>query len=115
MLKLILMYLNGTLFAGPKCADPTALRNVLQRSLEEFRETERSKALIHKRLKRNCGSVGLHIRETPEDGSCLFHAVIDQLKIICGGRGRGKGPQQLRKEVVEFLRANPSLKVCILI
>ncbi|KAL3889377.1 hypothetical protein ACJMK2_001721, partial [Sinanodonta woodiana] len=83
---------------GVTCSDPNLLCQLLQKS-------QQAAFCSHSTLEANCLSVGLELHgETPADGNCLFEAVSSQLqRLNCIVQ---KNPQQLRQEVVAFMRTN---------
>ncbi|KAL3889413.1 hypothetical protein ACJMK2_001757 [Sinanodonta woodiana] len=83
---------------GVTCSDPILLCQILQKSQLAGSSNEST-------LEANCLSVGLELHgETPADGNCFFEAVSSQLRRLnCVVQ---KTPQQLRQEVVTFLRTN---------
>ncbi|KAL3889410.1 hypothetical protein ACJMK2_001754 [Sinanodonta woodiana] len=84
------------------CSDPNLLCQILQTSQQAVSCSEST-------LEANCLSVGLELHgETPADGNCFFEAVSSQLqRLNCVVR---KSPQQLRQEVVAFMRTNRGIQ-----
>ncbi|KAL3889145.1 hypothetical protein ACJMK2_001499, partial [Sinanodonta woodiana] len=80
------------------CSDPTLLSQLLQKS-------QQTGSSIQSTLEANCLSVGLEVHdETTADGNCFFEAVSSQLwRLNCVVQ---ISPQQLRQEVVVFMRNN---------
>ena len=66
-----------------------------------------------KRLLANCQEAGLESRgKIPKDGNCFFHAVADQLSLVDGGGNPvPTKADQLRKDVIDYLRNNPIVQV----
>ncbi|KAL3889408.1 hypothetical protein ACJMK2_001752 [Sinanodonta woodiana] len=87
---------------GVTCSDPNLLCQILQTSQQAVSCSEST-------LEANCLSVGLELHgETPADGNCFFEAVSSQLRRLnCVVQ---KSPQQLRQEVVAFMRTNRGIQ-----
>ncbi|KAL3889191.1 hypothetical protein ACJMK2_001539, partial [Sinanodonta woodiana] len=87
---------------GVPCSDPTLLSQLLQKSQQAGSSSQST-------LEANCLSVGLEVHdETTADGNCFFEAVSSQLwRLNCVVQ---KSPQQLRQEVVVFMRNNRVIK-----
>ncbi|KAL3889183.1 hypothetical protein ACJMK2_001533 [Sinanodonta woodiana] len=83
---------------GEPCSDPTLLRQLLQKSQQAGSSSQST-------LEATCLSVGLELHgETPADGNCFFEAISSQLRRLnCVVQ---KSPQELRQEVVAFMRTN---------
>ncbi|KAL3889371.1 hypothetical protein ACJMK2_001715, partial [Sinanodonta woodiana] len=90
--------LSTSIQKGVPCSDPKLLCQILQKSQQAISSSQPT-------LEANCLSVGLKFHgETPADGNCFFEAVSSQLRRLnCVVQ---QSPQQLRQEVVAFMRNN---------
>ncbi|KAK3607771.1 hypothetical protein CHS0354_040675 [Potamilus streckersoni] len=89
---------------GVSCSDPELLCQVLKKSTQVASSKQKT-------LEENCQRVGLKFHgETPGNGNCFFEAVSSQLqRLNCAVQ---KSAQQLRQDVVAFMKANAILQVC---
>lgn len=62
-------------------------------------------AIEREKIENKLRGRGLALLDVPADGDCLFHALADQLKRV-GGSGAGKTDEEIRSEVVEYIRGH---------
>ncbi|KAL3887952.1 hypothetical protein ACJMK2_000337 [Sinanodonta woodiana] len=88
-------------FRGVPCSDPILLGQRLKKSQQAALSSQST-------LEANCLSLDMVLHgETPADGNCFFEAVSNQLRRLTVQ----KSPQELRQEVVAFMRDNRVIQV----
>ena len=92
-------------YSGTSCQRPDDLQAAIQQSIAEHEE----QLNVMERLKSNCSAIGVEFRGiTPGDGNCFFDAISCQLRRL----GLDPvGPNQLRKDVVDYISTHQSFEV----
>ena len=91
--------------SGKLCDRPDELEQIIEKSVAAYTEQQD----VLDRLKRNCSLYGLEYRGlTPGNGNCFFEAISCQMERLALDK---IDPDQLRKNVIEYMSTNHTYKV----